>query len=124
MNRQFWGYSIRPMLRWIAQSAPPSRRVYWHDVFVSAVHMYAADRLLPDGLGDVGVGEDAVAASDLGLIVHEKHFAVYEGLLMETYGTTKPAYVRTREGVPIVTAYRRPGLPPAPMPMPTPASRP
>ena len=31
---------------------------------------------------------------------HERHFALFEGCFWETYGTTRPTYVRTREGVP------------------------
>jgi hypothetical protein len=108
------------MLRWIGENAPPSRRMYWHDVFPGAVGMYILDHRLSPGLGDVGVGEEVVPHSDLGIVVHEKHFAVYEGLLMESYGTTRPAHVRQREGVPIVTAYRRPGLLLDPLPPPPP----
>jgi hypothetical protein len=112
MNRQFWGYSVMPMLGWMTKNVPPSRATYWHDVFPDALTMYIRDGRIPPGLGNVGVGEDVVRHSDLGIVIHERHFAVYEGLLWEAYGTTKPAYVRTREGVPLVTAYRRPELPP------------
>jgi 4-amino-4-deoxy-L-arabinose transferase-like glycosyltransferase len=112
MNRQFWGYSVMPMLDWITNNVPPSRATYWHDVFPDALTMYIRDGRIPPGLGNVGVGEDVVKRSDLGIVIHERHFAVYEGLLWEAYGTTKPAYVRTREGVPLVTAYRRPAPPP------------
>jgi 4-amino-4-deoxy-L-arabinose transferase-like glycosyltransferase len=113
MNRQFWGYSVMPMLGWIAKNVPPSRATYWHDVFPDALTMYVRDGRIPPGLGNVGVGEEVVKRSDLGIVIHERHFALYEALLWEAYGTTKPAYVRTREGVPLVTAYRRPSLPPA-----------
>jgi hypothetical protein len=112
MNRQFWGYSVMPMLDWMTKNVPPSRATYWHDVFPDALTMYIRDGRIPPGLGNVGVGEDVVKRSDLGIVIHERHFAVYEGLLWEAYGTTKPAYVRTREGVPLVTAYRRPPPPP------------
>ncbi len=107
MNRQFWGYSILPMLDWIAANAPPSRLTYWHDVFGDAQNFYIRDGRLPAGLGDVGIGEPVVASSDFGLLIHERHFVLYEGLIWEAYGTTRPSYVRTREGVPIVTAYKR-----------------
>jgi hypothetical protein len=110
MNRQFWGYSVLPMLRWFADHVPPSRATYWHDVFPDAVPYYVRDGRIPAGLGDVGVGEDRVRLSDIGLLIYERHFAVYEGLLWEAYGTTAPIYVRTREGVPLVSVYLRPGL--------------
>jgi hypothetical protein len=111
MNRQFWGYSVLPMLGWIAQHRPASQRLYWHDVFGDALTMYQRDGRLPPNLGNLGVGEEVVGGSDLGLLIHERHFVNYEALFWEGYGTTRPAYVRTREGVPIVTAYRRRGAP-------------
>jgi hypothetical protein len=111
MNRQFWGYSVLPMLDWFAKHVPPSRATYWHDVFPDALNFYVRDGRLPPGLGNLGIGEDVVARSDIGLVVHERHFLLYEGLFWEAYGSTKTAYVRTREGVPIVTAYRRANLP-------------
>ena len=112
MNRQFWGYSVMPMLGFITKNVPPSRATYWHDVFPDALTMYVRDGRIPPGLGNVGVGEDVVKRSDLGIVIHERHFALYEALLWEAYATDKPVYVRTREGVPLVTAYRRPNLPP------------
>jgi hypothetical protein len=118
MNRQFWGYSVLPMLDWFARHVPPSRATYWHDVFPEAVLYYVRDGRIPPGLGDVGVGEDRVRLSDIGLLIYERHFAVYEGLLWEAYGTTRPVHVRTREGVPLVSVYLRPessrGNPPPP----------
>jgi hypothetical protein len=110
MNRQFWGYSVLPMLDWFASHVPPSHATYWHDVFPDAVQYYVRDGRIPPGLGDVGVGEDRVRLSDIGLLIHERHFAVYEGLLWEAYGTTTPVFVRTREGVPLVSVYLRPEL--------------
>jgi hypothetical protein len=106
MNRQFWGYSVLPMLGWITKNAPPTQATYWHDVFRDQLTMYMRDGRMP-WVGDVGVGEQVVASSDLGLLIHEKHFVLYEALLWEAYGTTQPSYVYTREGVPIVTGYQR-----------------
>jgi hypothetical protein len=111
MNRQFWGYSVLPMLGWMAAHAPASNRIYWHDVLADALSMYARDGRLRLGLGNVGAEEAAIAGSDLGIVIHEKHFTLYEGAFWQNYGTTRPAYVLTREGVPLVTAYRRPGAP-------------
>jgi hypothetical protein len=108
MNRQFWGYSVLPMLDWIAANDPPSHAIYWHDVSGDALNLYVRDNRLPYGWRDyIGVGESVIERSDLGILIHERHFVLYEGVLWETYGTTRPAYVRTREGVPIVTAYKR-----------------
>ncbi|HEY0708568.1 MAG TPA: glycosyltransferase family 39 protein [Polyangia bacterium] len=113
MNRQFWGYSVLPILDWFGRQVPPSRATYWHDVLYESVLAYVRDGRIPPGLGDVGVGEDRVRLSDIGLLIHERHFAVYEALLWEAYGTTRPLRVRTREGVPLVSVYRRPALGPA-----------
>jgi hypothetical protein len=111
MNRQFWGYSVLPMLPWIAANAPASNRIYWHDVLPDALSMYARDGRLRLGLGNVGAEEAAIANSDLGIVIHEKHFTLFEGAFWNQYRTTRPVYVRTREGVPLVIAYRRPGAP-------------
>ncbi len=114
MNRQFWAYSVLPMLDWIVAHEPPSRRIYWNDVSGDAINFYVRDNRLPYGWRDfVGIGEDVIASSDLAILIHERHFVLYEGVMWEAYGTTRPAYVRTREGVPIVTAYQRPTVPPA-----------
>lgn len=113
MNRQFWGYSVLPLLPWISDHRPASNRVYWHDVLHDAVSMYARDGRLPIGIGDVGVGEQMPAQSDLGLVTLEKHFALYEGLEWAAYHTTKPSLVYTHEGVPFVVVYERHEPPPA-----------
>jgi hypothetical protein len=80
-------------------------------VLGDALAMYSRDGRLPLGVGNTGADEGGIARSDLGIVIHEKHFTLFEGLFWENYGTTRPAYVRTREGVPLVTAYRRPGAP-------------
>ena len=107
MNRQFWGYSALPVLPWMVAHRPASNRIYWHDVLHDAVIMYTRDGRLPLGMGDVGVGEQVVEQSDLGIVILEKHFTVYEGLLWRAYGTTAPSSVYTHEGVPFVVGYER-----------------
>lgn len=107
MNRQFWGYAVKPMLPFIAQHAPLPTPIYWHDVLGDALNIYVRDGVMPV-LGNAGGGEDGIRRSQLSLIVHERHMTLYEGVIWESYGTTQPAYVRTREGVPLVTAYVRP----------------
>ena len=112
MNRQFWGYSVLPILPWMVQHRPPSNRVYWHDVLHDALVMYSRDGRLPLGIGDAGVGEQVLELSDLGIVIIEKHFTVYEGLAWQAYGTTRPSIVYTHEGVPFVVAYERRKAPP------------
>jgi hypothetical protein len=111
MNRQFWGYSVLPKLDWMAEHRPANRNTYWHDVLGDSLNMYVRDGRLPPGMGNTGVGEEAIMRSDLGIIIHERHMNLYEGVFWESYGTASPVFVRTREGVPLVTGYRRPGAP-------------
>jgi 4-amino-4-deoxy-L-arabinose transferase-like glycosyltransferase len=111
MNRQFWGYSVMPLLPWVVANAPASNAIYWHDVFPDALNYYVRDGRLPPGLGNVGSNPDDVVRSDLGLVIHERHFLLFEGLFWEAYRSPATAQVRTREGVPLVTAYRRWNLP-------------
>ncbi len=108
MNRQFWGYSVQPMLPWILANRPPSNAIYWHDVLADAIAMYARDGRLPLGIGNLGADEAAIPNSDLGIVIHEKHFSLFEGRFWDSYGTTRPAYVLTKEGVPLVIGYKRP----------------
>jgi hypothetical protein len=95
------------MLPWLVAHRPASNRVYWHDVLHDAIVMYGRDGRLPFGIGDAGVGEHVVEQSDLGIVILGKHFAVYEGLVWQAYGTTQPSNVYTHEGVPFVVAYER-----------------
>jgi hypothetical protein len=57
--------------------------------------------------GTQGVGEQVLEQSDLGIVIIEKHFTVYEGLAWQAYGTTRPSIVYTHEGVPFVVVYER-----------------
>jgi hypothetical protein len=69
--------------------------------------MYKREGRLGMTVGDTGFGEPGIQRSSMGILVYEKHWAMYEGWLWEAYGTTRPTYVREREGVPLVTAYER-----------------
>lgn len=59
-------------------------------------------------VGDTGFGDPGVERSTMGLLVHEKHWALFEKYIWDHYGTLKPAIVRVREGVPLVIGYERP----------------
>jgi hypothetical protein len=107
MNRQFWGYSVLPMLDVINRDEPANRAMYWHDVIHDAINMYKRDGRLALDVGDTGFGEEGLRRSQLGILFYEKHWAIYEGWFWTHYGTTKPFMVREREGVPLVTMYRR-----------------
>ena len=107
MNRQFWGYSVAPMLDDLAAMTPDNRAMYWHDVIRDALNMYRREGRLPLSVGDTGFGEDGIRHSRVGILFYEKHWAIYESWFWESYGTTQPILVREREGVPLVTVYRR-----------------
>ena len=107
MNRQFWAYCVLPMLDWVNGHAPQNRRMYWHDVLGDALSMYKREGRLDMSVGDTGFGEPGVERSEMGLIVHEKHWALYEKFIWDHYGHARPSLVRTREGVPLVIGYER-----------------
>jgi hypothetical protein len=106
MNRQYWGYAVRPMLDMI-DGDPLSTGMYWHDVIGDAVSMYRRDGRISMRVGNTGFGEEGIRRSQMGILFYEKHWAIYEGWFWESYGTTRPVFVREREGVPLVTLYRR-----------------
>lgn len=120
MNRQFWGYSVRGLMPTLNQLAPPGAAIYFHDANWPLLQMSMKDGLLRRDLRDSGIEEPGVRAAQLGLVIHEKHFNKYEYWLWDAFGTTRPSAVLTHEGVPLVTLYSRPGLPPPP---PQPATR-
>jgi hypothetical protein len=107
MNRQFWAYCVLPMLDWVNQSHGDNHRMYWHDVLGDALHMYKREGRLDLDVGDTGAAEGGIQNSAMGLLVWEKHWAIYEGWFWESYGTVKPAFIRDREGVPLVIGYKR-----------------
>jgi hypothetical protein len=106
MNRQFWGYSVLPMLPWV-NANPDNRAMYWHDVIVDALNMYKREGRLAMDVGDTGAARPGIAHSSVGILFYEKHWAIYEGWFWDEYGSTRPVYVREREGVPLITTYER-----------------
>jgi len=113
MNRQFWGYATRGLLPWINAHARPDAPIYWHDTNQAQINLYVRTGQARADLRNTGLEEPGVKASDLGIVIHEKHFAKYEYWFWDFYGTTRPSVVLTHEDVPIVTLYERP-RPPAP----------
>jgi hypothetical protein len=115
MNRQFWGVAARGVLPFLARYAPAAGGravpVYSHDA-QPAWPLYARLGLLPPGLPDAGREEGGIARSKIALVLHEKHFARHDYLIWSAYGTTRPAYVLTVAGVPLVSVYVRPGVEP------------
>jgi dolichyl-phosphate-mannose-protein mannosyltransferase len=108
MNRQFWGYATRGILPWIGTHARAGAPVYWHDTNQAQLNMDVREgRLRPD-IGNTPLEEPGVKASDIAMVIHEKHFNKYEYWIWDFYGTARPSLVLDDEGVPIVTVYERP----------------
>lgn len=111
MNRQFWGYATRGLLPWLNEHAPPGAPIYWHDTGWIQQAFNVKEKRQRADLRDTGLEEPGVRASNLAMVIHEKHFNKYEYWIWDFYGTTKPETVLTVEGVPVVTLYRRPNTP-------------
>jgi len=105
MNRQFWGYAARGVLRFLG-TQPPGL-VYTHDAS-PAWGVYAREHLLAPGYRDAGWEEGGIARSKLAIVIHELHFNRHDYLIWSSYQTVQPVYVLRFDGVPIVSVYRRP----------------
>jgi hypothetical protein len=108
MNRQFWAYCVLPILDWVNRHEAENPRMYWHDVIGDAQSMYKREGRLSLSVGDTGYGQPGVERSAMGLLVYEKHWALFEKYLWENYGTLRPTMIRDREGVPLAIGYQRP----------------
>jgi hypothetical protein len=108
MNRQFWGYATRGLLPWIDAHAEKLAPIYWHDTNQAQLNLDVREGRLRADVRNTGLEEPGVQASNLALVIHEKHFNKYEYWIWDFYGTTQPAVVLDDEGVPMVTLYRRP----------------
>jgi hypothetical protein len=108
MNRQFWGYATRGLLEWINKHAPANAPIYWHDTNQAQLNMYVREGDLRADIRNTPLEEPGVRASDLAMVIHEKHFNKYEYWIWDFYDTARPSVVLDDEGVPIVTLYERP----------------
>ncbi|MDB4967542.1 MAG: hypothetical protein JWN44_3231 [Myxococcales bacterium] len=108
MNRQFWGYPTLGILPWLGTHARAGAPVYWHDTNQAQLNMYVRENRLRPDIVNTGLEEPGVRASDIAMVIHEKHFNKYEYWIWDFYGTARPSLVLDDEGVPIVTVYERP----------------
>jgi hypothetical protein len=113
MNRQFWGVAARGVLPVIAATQPvPGHApvlVYSHDAS-PAWGLYARLGLLPPGFPDAGGEAAGIEASQVAIVVHERHFARHDFMIWKAYGTVQPIFVLRLDGVPLVSVYRRPAV--------------
>jgi Dolichyl-phosphate-mannose-protein mannosyltransferase len=107
MNRQFWGYAAAGVIPWLDRELGPDAAIYLHDWNHDAYLMYLRDGRLRADLRDAGMEQAGVDASQAALVILERHFAKYEYMIWQSYGTTQPAFVLTLDGVPLVPVYRR-----------------
>jgi hypothetical protein len=96
------------MLPWINQHAPRRAAIYWHDTNQAQLSMNVREGLLRDDVWNTGLEEPGVKASQLAMVIHEKHFNKYEYWIWDFYGSARPSLVLDVEGVPVVTLYERP----------------
>ena len=103
MNRQFWGFTTGSLAPFFNQHVPDGSRVYVCDTTIGAFRMLAEDGLISERIRPTL----DLAQSDFALVHHELHMAEVDFQIWSAYGTTKPAYVLSYDGVPIVSVYKR-----------------
>ncbi|MEM6961331.1 MAG: glycosyltransferase family 39 protein [Myxococcota bacterium] len=104
MNRQFWGFTTRSMVSWLNETLPQGGSVYVCDTTFGAWRMLQSDGHLAGNIRPTG---DMIRA-DIALVHHERHFAEVDYQAWVAYGSPKPMFVLTYDGVPLVTAYQNP----------------
>jgi hypothetical protein len=111
MNRQFWGVAARGVLPFLDEHAPgegkPPVKVYAHDAS-PAWPLYVSEGLLSPRLPHAGQEKQGIDASQIAIVVHERHFNRHDYMIWTAYGTVKPEFVLTHQGVPLVSVYVRP----------------
>ena len=95
------------MLDWIDRDAPRTARMYWHDVLDDALSCTSATDAWRCAWATPASARRASSDRELGILFYEKHWAIYEGWFWDTTARRSPILVREREGVPLVTVYRR-----------------
>jgi len=105
LNRTFWGYTTGSVTEFLNRHVPPGGRVFVHDTAMSSWQMLQSDGRLR---GDMRPAW-SIDSSDFALYHHEPHMAKVEYQIWVAYGTTRPAYVATYDGVPVIWVYARPG---------------
>ena len=93
-----------------------------HDLDVAVAAVALASKPLMRAVGEDGflagrfdatwtpaVGWNCLTgASQIALVIHERHFNRHDYLIWTEYGTVRPSYVLTYGGVPLVSVYVRP----------------
>ncbi|MBX3183092.1 MAG: glycosyltransferase family 39 protein [Polyangiaceae bacterium] len=103
LNRTFWGYTTGSAAEYINREAPPGARIFIHDTAHPSWQMMVKDGRLRRDLRVVWRPSD----SDIAIYHHEPHMLRVEYQLWVAYQTTRPAWVGTHHGVPVVWVYQR-----------------
>lgn len=108
MFRQFWGYASRQGLPWLNEHAESNAPVWTHNATGYAWWHYQNENLLRGDLDSSGFRR-----ADYAVFHHQKAFVKRHAQLWLEYETKTPAHVVSKEGVPLVSIYRRPRLLPS-----------
>ncbi len=104
MNRQFWGFTTGSLVDFFQREMPEGGTVWICDTTWTAFQMLQRDGRLDPRIRATG---DMISA-DYAIVHHEHHFVEVDYQLWAAYGSVKPVYVLTYDGVPIISVYENP----------------
>jgi hypothetical protein len=107
MNRQFWGFTTGSLVPFFREHLPNGGTVWLCDTTPMAFDMLVRDGALPANIRPAR----AMHQADYVLVHHEHHFAEVDYQAWVAFGSVRPAYVLTHDGVPIITVYQNPRSP-------------
>ena len=108
LNRQFWGYAVRPILPWIDETFDRGANVYFHDTNYDSYGAYIRNGELRPDIRYAGMERPAIEASSYAMVYYELHFNKYDYWIWDSYGTATPIKVVDLDGVPVLSVYKRP----------------
>ncbi len=104
MNRQFWGFTTGSLVGFFDRAMPEGGSVWICDTTWTAFSMLQRDGRLSPRVRATG---DLVGA-DYAIVHLEHHFVEVDYQIWAAWGSVKPVYVLTYEGVPIISVYENP----------------
>ncbi len=104
MNRQFWGFTTGSLVPFFRENLPRGGTVWLCDTTPIAFNMLVRDGKLPPNIRPA----PSMEAADYVLVHHEHHFAEVDFQAWVAFGSVRPAFVLTHDGVPIVSVYENP----------------
>jgi hypothetical protein len=104
MNRQFWGYTTGSLGPFFRAHMPDGGAVWICDTHGMAFAMMRRDGLIPENVHATWTLEHA----DYAIVHHEHHFAEVDAQIWVHFGSARPAFVLTHDGVPLVSVYENP----------------